>query len=212
MRLTPIFVFGAILSLTGVACISMRVAAAPAASKPSLAGVWTIDPLHTQVDFTIQHMLISEVQGRFADLGGTIVADPANLRKSSVNFTIQAASIDTQVAMRDKDLRSKTYFDVDTYPTITFVSTKIVKARPGSADPYLAYGNLTIKGVTQPIVLPFTINGPIIDPRKTPRFGLLSHITIDRTKFGVGGAGSAMLGTNVKIDISLEATPAKKAG
>ena len=201
---------GALLITTSLVCISARGNAAPNTAPP-LAGSWDIDPMHTEVTFTIQHLLISEVQGRFSQLGGTIVADPAHLSKSSVQFTIQATSVDTQVALRDTDLRKKDYFDVADYPTITFVSTKISKAKPGSANPYVALGNLTIKGVTLPIALPFTINGPILDPWKTPRFGLISHIVIDRTKFGVGGSEFGMLGKTVTIDISLEATPSKKA-
>ena len=129
-RLSPVFAFGALLTIAALGGIGSRAAADPVAAKPSIAGTWAIDPMHTEVNFTIEHLLISEVQGRFSDLSGTIIADPANLAKSSVTFTIKAASIDTQVAFRDADLRKKDYFDVDDYPTITFVSTKIVEYSP----------------------------------------------------------------------------------
>ena len=210
MRIAPIIAFGALALSTSVSVIAPRANAAAPDAKPSIAGTWTIDPLHTSVNFSIRHLGLSEVQGRFADLGGTIVADPANLAKSSVQFTIQATSIDTQIAMRDADLRKKGYFDVDEYPTITFQSTKIVKAAHASGAQYLAHGMLTIKGVPKAVVLPFTINGPILDPWKSPRFGLVSHITIDRTAFGVGDPGAFPIGKDVSISISLEATPAKK--
>lgn len=204
-RFTPIFVLGALLL-----GLSIPQARTQAAARPPLAGEWTVDPMHTEVNFTIQHLLISEVQGRFSKLEGRIVADPANLAKSHVEFTIQTDSVDTQVPARDADIKKKDYFDVADYPTITFVSTRIVKAKPGSAAPYLAYRDLTIKGVTQRIVLPFTINGPITDPWHMARIGVVSSITIDRTKFGVGGSDLGMLGKDVKIDISLEATAAQK--
>ena len=192
-------------------------AQAPPAVDPATVGTsapikgsWTVDPAHTNTTFTIKHMGISLVRGRFNEFAGTIVADPAHLDKSSVQFTIQAASIDTQVKMRDDDLRGATYFDVAKYPTITFQSTRIEKKK----HDYVAYGDLTIHGVTKPVALPFTISGPIHDPFGGVRFGLLTNIHLNRLDYGVGGAdkfstGVLAIGNDVDVAISVEATPAK---
>jgi polyisoprenoid-binding protein YceI len=183
---------------------------APAAPL-TLTGTWVPDPAHTNVVFSIQHLGISIVRGRFDDFAGTIVADADHPEKSSVQFTIQTAGIDTSVKMRDDDLRSSHYFDAANYPTITFVSTKVDKGRHGD---YVAHGDLTIHGVTKHIALPFTINGPIHDPFGGVRFGVLAHITLNRSDFGVGGqnilpTGAPAIGNDVDVDISLEAVPPK---
>jgi len=179
-----------------------------------LTGNWVADPMHTNVVFTIQHLGISLVRGRFDDMAGTISADSEHPEKSSVQFTIQTASIDTNVKMRDDDLRSKNYFDAATYPTITFVSTSVEKGKHGG---YVAHGDLTIHGITKNIALPFTINGPIHDPFGGVRFAVLTHVVLNRQDFGVGGHdvisnGSLAIGNDVDIDISLEAVPPKPAG
>jgi polyisoprenoid-binding protein YceI len=175
-----------------------------------IAGSWSVDPAHTNVTFAIKHMGISLVRGRFDDIAGAIVADPDHLDKSSVQFTIQSTSIDTNVKMRDDDLRSATYFDVAKYPTITFQSTKIEKKKRD----YVAYGNLTIHGVTKPIALPFTVSGPIHDPFGGVRFGILTNIHLSRLDYGVGAAdkfstGVLAIGDDVDVAISLEGVPAK---
>ncbi|HEY3331845.1 MAG TPA: YceI family protein [Capsulimonadaceae bacterium] len=181
------------------------VAKAPA--KPALDGAWTVDAAHTSVNFSIKHMSISTVHGRFADVSGAIVANSKDLAKSSVQFTIKTDSISTDQAQRDAHLKSADFFDVATYPTITFQSTKIVKTDAG----YTAIGNLTMHGVTKVIRLPFTIEGPAEFPAGTLRFGLAASTTIKRSDYGVGSTKfTAVLGDDVPVDISLEATQTKK--
>ena len=175
-----------------------------------IAGAWTVDPAHTNINFAIKHMGISLVRGRFDDIAGSVVADPDHLDKSSVSFTIQATSIDTNVKMRDDDLRSATYFDVAKYPTITFQSTRIEKKR----HDYVAYGDLTIHGVTKQVALPFTVSGPIHDPFGGVRFGILTGIHLNRLDYGVGGddkftTGVLAIGSDVDVTISMESVPAK---
>ena len=182
----------------------------PAAPAP-LTGTWTIDPVHTDIGFTIGHLGLSQVQGRFDTVSGTIVADKAHLANSSVQFTIQVDSVNTNNGMRDSDLKSKAYFDVATYPTITFQSTSVSKTATG----YAAVGNLTIKGVTKTISLPFKVEGPIVDPWGSSRIGIVTSTVIDRVAYGVGGNdklsdGSWAIGKTVAVAISLEATAAKK--
>ena len=197
----------ALASVALLCAVSGPASAAPAAKAPALAGTWAVDPMHTKVTFSIKHLGLSDVTGSFSDVSGTLVADPAHLEKSSVNFTIQVKSVDTGVAMRDADLRKKDYFDADAYPTITFVSEKIMKR--GKAG-YAALGKLTIHGVSKPITLPFTIAGPIMDPWGSPRIGVTTATTIDRFDYGVGQAGALPVGRTVNISIELEATQPKK--
>ncbi len=169
-----------------------------------LAGIWTVNTAHTDISFAITHFGLSTVRGRFDTVSGTIVADPDNLAKSSVNFTIQASSIDTNQSMRDNDIKGKDYFDVADYPTITFVSTKIVKT---GADAYTAKGNLTMKGVTKEVSLPFKVLGPVNEMGQ-PKIGASSQITIKRLDYGIG-PNVPILGYDVNVTISLEAGKAK---
>jgi polyisoprenoid-binding protein YceI len=123
--------------------------------------------------------------------------------------TIPADTIDTDVKMRDDDLRSDHYFDVAKYPTITFASTAVSHKK---GDRYEATGNLTIHGVTKQVTLPFEVYGPIKDPFGSPRFGLSTHIVVDRLDYGVGAAdkltgGQLAEGRDVDIHINLEAIP-----
>ena len=185
-------------------------AQAPAAAIP-LTGTWTIDPAHTNVNFGIRHFGISQVRGRFDDVAGTIVADAAHPEQSSVQVTIQSASINTNVKMRDDDLRSANYFDAAKYPQITFQSTKVEKAKDGG---FIADGNLTIHGVTKTVALPFHVSGPIKDPFGGTRFGLETEVHLNRIDYGVGNGqtianGDFAEGKDVDVVISVEAVPAK---
>lgn len=188
--------------------------AKPAKDIP-VNGEWVVDPWHTNVNFTIQHMGISLVRGRFDDVKGTLHVDQNNLNDSSVQFIIQTAGINTNVKMRDDDLRSPNYFDAVKYPTITFQSTRIEKSNGRTKTQYIAFGNLTIHGVTKAIELPFDVNGPIHDTFGGVRFGVLIHTLLHRLDYGVGpnnkmSNGLPDIGNDVDIDISLEAVPPKK--
>lgn len=176
-----------------------------------VAGTYTLDPMHTSIGFEIQHMGLSKVQGRFDDKSGKIVADPADLSKSSVNFTAQVASIDTNVAPRDADLKSDNFFDAAKYPTLTFQSTAIRK----SGDHYVADGTLTIKDQSHPVSIPFRYLGPVQDPFGGTRLGILTDpITISRSAYGVTWDhkmpdGSPQLADTVTVRLSAEATKDK---
>lgn len=173
---------------------------APATSLQG--GTYTVDPAHTAVGFEIGHLGLSRVQGRFDKLEGTLHADPGNLSASSVDFTIQADSVDTNVPPRDADLRSANFFDVAVNPTITFKSTRIAKRGSG----YVATGDLTMHGVTQSITIPFKAYGPITDPWKAQRIGIVSDpIVLDREAYGMK-TDVPMVGSKVTVRISLEAT------
>jgi polyisoprenoid-binding protein YceI len=160
-----------------------------------------IDPVHSSANFAVKHMLVSTVRGRFAGaVNGTIHYDPADISKSSVTAVIATASIDTDNQMRDKDLRSANFFDVEKYPEIRFESTKVEKR----GDGYVAIGNLTIKDVTRQIELPFTLTEAEIRGRK--KLGIESSTTINRFDYHVNfDPTGTTVGKDVKIELDLEA-------
>jgi polyisoprenoid-binding protein YceI len=177
-------------------------------------GVFEIDGAHSSVTFKIRH-LISKVTGGFNDFTGTVKGNPEDPTKASVEFTIQAASIDTRNADRDAHLRNADFFDVEKFPEITFVSTKIVSA---GEDLYKIYGKFTMLGVTKEIILPVTLNGTVTDPWGNLRAGFEITFQINRKDYGMIwnkglDQGGMILGDEVEIFIALEAikkTPEKK--
>lgn len=173
---------------------------------PTTVRTFAIDKSHSDALFTVRH-LISKVRGTFRDFAGTVVFDPGAPEHSSVQFTIQAASIDTNEPNRDIHLRSADFFDVETYPTLTFSSTGVT-AR--GANRFDVAGTLTIRGVQRNIVLPVSFNGLAKDPWGNERAGFDSEVGIDRKDFGLNWnaaleAGGLLVGNEVKIALSIEA-------
>lgn len=175
-------------------------AALPAAA----ATTWTVDKSHSNVDFTVRH-LMANVRGHFADFEGTIVmdADPA---KSSVEFTIQAKSVDTANEQRDTHLRSADFFDVEKHPTLTFKSTAVKKTGDNT---YEVTGPLTMRGVSKVITLPVSFLGEAKDPWGNLKAGFATSTVLDRKEFGINwnkalDQGGFILGDDVKVEISLE--------
>ncbi len=168
---------------------------------------FSLDPSHTSVGFSIRHMLISTVRGSFSGIGGEIVYDPDDPTRSSVRVEIDAASIDTGNKDRDNHLKGPDFFDVENYPKIIFESTKVEKR----GDNWVAYGKLTIKGVTREIAIPFRLNGPIKDPWGNLRIGVEAEtITLNRQDFGISwnqvlDAGGLAVGNEVSVYIAAEA-------
>jgi polyisoprenoid-binding protein YceI len=183
------------------------VAAALLAPARALAATesYTIDPNHSAVGFKIRH-LFSRVPGRFTKFEGTIRLDQADLSKGSVQFTIQAASIDTDEPARDKHLRSDAFFDVENHPKITFQSTRVKNAAPNKLQ---VDGNLTIRGTTKPVTLDVDVLGfgPGLGAY---RAGFEARTRINRQDFGVKWndiveGGGYVLGDDVDITINIEA-------
>ena len=175
--------------------------AAPLAYTQSTT--WTFDAAHSGVNFTISHMAVSKVHGHFGISSGTIVLNPADPAKSSVQATIDVSSVDTGNSQRDTDLKSDKFFNTAANPTATFVSTSVAKSGNG----FTVNGNLTLHGVPKPVVL--QVEGPtgpvtgMMD--KKPHSGFSATTTISRTAFGVGAnMPSAMVGEEVAITIDLE--------
>ncbi len=173
------------------------------------AATWNLDPAHSNVEFAIRHLMISTVKGRFADVQGQVVLDEADVTKSSVNVTINAASIDTRVAQRDEHLRSGDFFDVEKYPTLTFVSRKVEPA----GDNLRVTGDLTIRDVTREVVLDVTPEGRGSDPWGGQRAGFSAKTVIKREDFGLTynqalETGGFVLGDDVKVTIEAEVVKA----
>ena len=172
------------------------------------ADTWQIDPNHTNVEFTVRHLMISNVKGQFEKTTGTITTDTANPAASSIDATIDASSVNTRVAMRDDDLKSPDFLDVAKYPTITFKSTKVEADGPGKWN---VTGDLTLHGVTKPVVLAVEATGtPIKGPMGSTRTGASATTRINRKDFGLTWnktleAGGVVVGDEVAISIDLEA-------
>ena len=192
---------------------------AGALSFPAVAATssWQIDPNHSAAQFAVRHLAISTVRGAFTKVNGTIEFDDKDVSKSSVDVTIDAASVDTRVPNRDKDLRSDHFFDVEKYPTITFKSTKVEQAGPGKLK---VTGDLTIHGVTKPVVL--EVEGPtaaVKDPWGNQRAAANATTKINRQDFSVKwnakmDGGGLVVGDDVDITIDVEMVQkgAPKAG
>ena len=180
-------------------------APATAAARPVDANAWTVDPSHSELSFRIRHF-VSKVRGSFGKWQANLVADPANLGAAGVDVTIDATTIDTDNERRDADLRSANFFEVEKYPTITFRSTK-VEAK-GTA--LTISGDLTMKGVTKPVVLTGAFNGVTKGARGELRSGFEASTTINRLDWGVTWnrvieGGGSMLGDDVEVTIAVEA-------
>ena len=162
---------------------------------------WQIDPNHTAAQFSVRHMGISTVRGAFTKVSGSAQYDPSNVSKTSIDATIDASSVDTRVSMRDNDLRSPNYFDVEEYPTITFKSKSVQAAGEGKLK---IVGDLTIHGVTKEVTL--DVDGPsapVTDPKGNSHLGASASTKVNRKDFGVGGS-SNMVGEDITITIDVE--------
>lgn len=170
------------------------------------ARTYQIDKAHSEVGFSVRH-LISKVRGRFTDFAGAVAFDPAEPAASSVNFTIEAASIDTANADRDAHLRSNDFFSVDQFPRLTFTSTKVTPRGEGEFD---VTGQLTIRDVTRTVVLPVTYLGTAGDPWGNQRVAFETSVTINRKDYGlhwnaVLETGGFVVGDDVTISVSIQA-------
>lgn len=162
---------------------------------------WQIDPNHSSAQFAVRHMAISTVRGAFTKVSGTVQYDSADVSKSSVDVSIDAASVDTRVDRRDNDLRSPNFFDVAKYPTLTFKSKHVESGGQGKLK---ITGDLTIHGTTKEVVL--DVDGPtepMKDPRGNMHMGASGTTKVNRKDFGVSGA-SGMVGDDIAITIDVE--------
>ncbi len=176
-------------------------------SIPGLVpGVWAIDPVHSEVAFTVRHMMVSKVRGTFRNFDAElVVAD--DLLGSSVNATVDVASFDTGNADRDAHVRSADFLDLEQHPTMTYRSTGI---RP-DGDDFRVDGELTLHGVSRPVPLHLEVGGVTTDPFGNLRLGLSATTEINRRDFGIDismplEAGGVVIGDKIKVTLDIEAT------
>jgi polyisoprenoid-binding protein YceI len=167
---------------------------------------WQIDPAHTNVEFSLKHLMISTVRGRFGAVSGTIVLDEANPAASTVTAEIDATSIDTRQEQRDAHLRSADFFDVENHPTLRFRSTSVTK----SGDGFDVAGELTIRDVTRPVVLHATDEGRGGDPWGGERAAFSATTSIDRRDFGLTWnqaleTGGVLVSNDIRISLEVQA-------
>jgi len=188
------------------------VVAAVAAPSVASAKTYTIDGDHTSVTFRVRH-IFTHVDGRFKEFDGTIMFDPEKLDTATVNGTIKAASIDTNVADRDEHLRSSDFFNVAEHPEIKFESTKVTDIDKSKKTAKI-HGNLTMHGVTKPVVLDAAFLGEANDPWGNKKAGFTASTTVDRTQWGLAWnkvleTGSVLVGNEIEIRIDAEANVAE---
>jgi polyisoprenoid-binding protein YceI len=169
------------------------------------AGTWTIDPTHSEVGFSVRHVMVSKVRGKFTGFTGTITVAEDPLA-SSVTASIEAATITTGDDNRDTHLRSPDFFETEAHPTWTYTSTSV---KPDGSD-FLVSGDLTIKGVTRQVDLKLEFNGVGADPWGGTRAGFTATTEISRKDFGVEfniplEGGGVVVGDKVKVELEIEA-------
>ena len=172
---------------------------------------WNFDNVHSSIEFTVRHLLVSKVRGRFTRWSGVFLYDEKNPTASSVEVQIDVASVDTHEAQRDAHLRSGDFFEAEKHPQITFKSTGVDAKGAGALA---LRGDLTIRGVTRPVVLDVELGGHLKDPWGNDRVGFSATTAIDRKEFGITfnqtlDMGGLALGEKVDIAIEVEATRAK---
>jgi polyisoprenoid-binding protein YceI len=180
--------------------------AAGAGLAQAQTSTWKIDPAHSEADFSIRHMGISNVHGHFGGVNGTLILDEKDLAKSTVNATIDTSTVDTGTAQRDTHLKSPDFFDVAKYPTMTFVSKKLTEE--GGVKKLT--GDLTLHGVTKSVTL--DLEGPSkeqADPYGKTRRAFSATTTIHRQDFGLVwgknlASGDAVIGDDVKVELDIE--------
>jgi polyisoprenoid-binding protein YceI len=172
---------------------------------------WNVDPVHSNVRFTVPHLVISEVEGSFKKFDGTIASSKPDFTDAAVNFTINVGSINTDNEMRDKHLKADDFFNAEQYPNMTFKSTSFKKV---SGNKYVLAGNMTIRNVTKPVKFDVVYGGTAKDGYGNTKAGFKATTTINRFDYdlkwnSLTEAGGATVGKDVTIDLKLEFAQAK---
>ena len=178
-----------------------------AATLTDLSGTYTIDPSHTSIGFVARHAMVTKVRGTFNEFEGSAVVDGADLAASTATLTIQAASIDTRNDQRDAHLRSNDFLAMDEFPQITFQSTSVRQTDDTTVE---LTGDLTIKGVTKSLTIPFEYQGAATDPFGNFRVGFEGSTVINRKDWGVNWnapleAGGVLVSEKVTIEVDISA-------
>ena len=182
----------------------MTTATVPSLSE--LTGTYTIDPAHSRIGFVARHAMVTKVRGAFNELEGTVILDGDDPSRSTASVTVQAASIDTRSEQRDEHVRGADFFDVEQFPTITFVSTS---ARH-NGEVYELTGDLTVKGITKSVTVPFTYEGSATDPFGNLRVGFEGSVTVSRKDYGLTwnaplATGGVLVGDKIVLELEISA-------
>jgi polyisoprenoid-binding protein YceI len=175
-------------------------------TQTAAATTWKIDPVHSHIEFSVRHLMITTVKGRFTGVDGTVIIDDEDPSRSQVDVRIDASTIDTREPQRDAHLRSADFLDAETFPRLTFTSTR-VSERPGSE--FSVTGNLTMHGVTREVVLNVTDEGRGRDPWGGERAGFNATTRINRKDYGLNWnqtleTGGVLVGDEVRIRLELQ--------
>jgi polyisoprenoid-binding protein YceI len=172
---------------------------------------WSVDPVHSNVRFTVPHLVISEVEGSFKKFDGSFTASKADFSDAAINFSIDVNSIDTDNDMRDKHLKGDDFFNAEQFPAATFKSTSFKKV---SGNKYKLAGNLTIRNVTKPVTFDVVYGGTAKDGYGNTKAGFKASTVINRFDYGLKWnnlteAGGATVGKDITIDLKLQFAQAK---
>jgi polyisoprenoid-binding protein YceI len=176
-------------------------------ATPQTTTTWNIDPVHSVAEFKVKHMMISNVKGQFTGVKGVLTLDEADVTRSKVDALIDTTTINTNDAGRDTHLKSADFFDAETYPTMEFVSTSVTQKSAGELK---VAGNLTLHGVTKPVV--FEVEGPTApgkDPWGNTKIGVSATTKINRKEFGLTWnaaleTGGLLVGEDITITLDLQ--------
>ena len=176
-----------------------------------LTGTWTLDHTHTRLGFVTRHAMVTKVRGSFNDFTGTVTVPAEDIEDATAEVTINASSIDTRNADRDGHLKSNDFFAMEDHPQITFTSTKIAPNGSGGVD---VTGDLTIKGTTKSVTIPFDFEGTATDPFGNQRAGFEGTTTINRSDFGLTWNAALETGgvlVSEKVTLEIEVSAVKSA-
>ncbi len=182
--------------------------ATPTATKT----IWNLDPVHSNLDFSVKHMMISNVKGSFKDFSVNVITNDADFSNADIDVKIDTGSIHTGQEQREGHLKAPDFFDVEKYPSATFKSTSI--ERTGNEGEYKIHGDLTIKGITKPVTLDVEFNGAATDPYGNEKAGFDFNTVINRSDYGLNWnapleTGGVMVSNSVKISGGLQLTKQK---
>ena len=183
---------------------------AAVATLADLSGTYVLDPAHTRIGFVARHAMVTKVRGQFTDFEGSAVVDPDDFSASTVRLTIQAASIDTRNEQRDGHLRSNDFLALEEHPQITFASTAVVQTGPTSFE---VTGDLTIKGVTNAVTVPFEFEGAATDPFGNQRVGFEGSVVVNRKDWALNWnapleTGGFLVSEKVTLEFEISAVKA----
>ena len=179
---------------------------APTTAIDDITGDYTLDVSHSRLGFVARHAMVTKVRGQFGAFTGTARIDEANPSASKVDLSIDVASIETGSADRDGHLKSGDFFDAETYPTITFTSTKVER----DGDDWNITGDLTIKDVTKPVTIEFEQTGSAVDPFGNTRVGFEGDVTVNRKDWGLTWnaaleTGGVLVSEKIKLEFDISA-------